>query len=283
MTEKRLRPRLKVYMPIQAIGRSPNGEKFREICQTQDASAFGLCFTMQSAIERGAILYLSMRMPRRLRLYDLAQDLYQIYAQVQHIKKLDEGLFEVGVCFLGKNPPSGFENYRSAEFLSTPLKQSSSPNVSAKRDDESQMSGSKVPIPKIADAAPSTESKPSVAVSSSEAATRPKSTTGKLAQKNAPREKRRHTRHQIPIDVTIEFLDDNSNVIHTEPGLIVDISKHGACVMSTHEVEPGSRVRVKMMREEFAARASVKNVRTGQGGVWNLHIEFLDKCWMGGS
>src|SRR5262245_31548753 len=119
MAEKRLRTRLRVSMPIQVTGRSPDGEKFGEICQTLDAPAFGLAFTIQSDVEGGTVLYLSMRMPRKLRLYDLAKDIYQIYAQVQHVNEVAEGVYEIGVSFLGKTAPPGYESYQTAEFSNT--------------------------------------------------------------------------------------------------------------------------------------------------------------------
>jgi alpha-galactosidase len=119
--------------------------------------------------------------------------------------------------------------------------------------------------------------------------TAPARTTGPLSgktgeeKKSSPREKRRDSRFQIPIDVSIAFLGTNGNADFQEPGLIIDISKHGACIMSTREAQVGDRLMITMMHEEFSARATVKAVNTGQGGVWNLHVEFLDKVWMGGS
>jgi len=234
---------------------------------------------MQSVVERGTILYLSMRMPRRLRLYDLAQDLYQIYAQVQHVKPLDDGLLEVGVCFLGKNPPPGYENYKAAEYLSTPLKQTAGPSAHKRPEKEKEPPTTWKPQE-------TSFNMPSVGTGATAALAR---TTGPLSgkavgeHKSSPREKRRDTRFQIPIDVSIAFLGTDGNADFQEPGLIIDISKHGACVVSTREAQVGDRLMITMMHEEFSARATVKAVNTGQGGVWNLHVEFLDKCWMGGS
>ncbi|MEW6731877.1 MAG: PilZ domain-containing protein [Acidobacteriota bacterium] len=287
MTEKRVRPRLRVSMPVQVIGRANNGEIFRELSQTQDASAFGLCFTLQSTVIRGTILYLSMPMPRRLRLYDLAKEVYQIYAQVQRVQMLPNGGCEVGISFLGKNPPAGFENYQTSEFINTTLKKP----ISGAAKGESPAT-----LPTSAQASLPTQ--PSVPVGSS-VPTRPPTRAAAIPPPPPPRppqppppepksdsdgkkQRRRDSRYQIPIDVMIEFLDAHGNTLHQEPGLIINISKGGACVMSTYNTQIGSRLKVTMMRENFSAQAAVKAINTGQGGVWNIHLEFLDKCWMGG-
>lgn len=265
MKDKRLRPRLRVSMPIQVIGRLTDGEKFREICQTQDASSFGLSFKIASVVERGTILYLSMRMPQKLRLYDIAKDLYQIYAQVQHIKEIAEGVFEIGVCFLGKTPPPGYENYQTVEFTQTPLKQTNLSGISGKRSaPESQQSVAAIVMPVAASPAPKPPPEPTVA--DTEAS-----------------DVRRDTRHAIPMVAGIEYLDPAGNSESQEQGLVLNISKHGACVMSMSEAVSGTRVRLTIACEDFIVRAVVKHVTVGSGGVRNLHIEFLDKCWMGGA
>src|SRR5262249_587551 len=105
----------------------------------------------------------------------------------------------------------------------------------------------------------------------------------KIVGEPAATDIRRDTRHEIPMETGIEFLDPTGSVVSQESGLIINISKHEACLMSMREVNVGSRLRITITREGFTARAAVKAVGTGQGGVWNLHIEFLDKCWMGGA
>jgi hypothetical protein len=273
-------------MPIQVIGRSIDGEKFREICQTQDASAFGLCFVLQSIVERGAVLYLSMRMPRRLRLFDLAKDIYQVYAQVQRVQLLSQGGCEVGVSFIGRNPPPGVENYQTLEYLGTDLKVSNSGanKISSGAYPMATVDSSPQPTSDVR-RAPIDEIKPPVsaplrtAPAPPPAAVKPPMSPG--AESSSKKATRRDARHQIPIDVAIEFLDASGKIVHKEPGLITNISRSGACVMSTRVAQVGSRLIVVMTREDFTAQASVKAVTSGQGGVWNLHLEFLDKCWMG--
>lgn len=316
--EKRARPRLKVSMPIQVIGRAIDNEKFREICQTQDASAFGLCFILQSTIKKGTILYISMRMPRRLRLFDLAKDIYQIYAQVQRVQMLAQGGCEVGVSFIGRNPPAGYENLQSLEYLSLNIKAINTSSAmkspsgsfalpipptplmganlseSIAANNPKPVEVAKPPITPVVPVAPITPSTPIPPVNAASLESTPQSipiqganslpnipTTAKPEPKAA--DSRQEERHRIPIDATIEFLDDRGNAISSEAGLVTDISKNGACVMSTRETKVGTMVKIFMMRDNFTSMAEVRSITTSQGGVWNLHLKFIDKRWMGGS
>jgi hypothetical protein len=266
MQEKRSRPRLKVSMPVQVIGRTIDGEKFRELCQTQDASAFGLCLVLEAIVPRGTILFLSMQMPRRLRLYDLAKDVYQIYAQVQRVHMLTEGGCEVGLSFIGKNPPAGYENYQSTDFFSTEIKRTTGAYKPATTTQVNTSNPTNV-----------THSATNITTGAKEVAKAP-STNNSAWERPG----RRDARHNIPIDVVIDFLDVNSSIIRQEPGLVTNISRGGACVMAATEAQIGSKVRISMMRENFIVLSCVKAITTSQGGVCNLHLEFLDKCWMGG-
>lgn len=289
MQEKRSRPRLKVSMPVQVFGYTVDGERFREVCQTHDASAFGLCLILEAIVSKSGILFLSMQMPRRLRLYDLSSEIYQIYAQVRRVHMLAEGGCEVGLSFIGKNPPSGIESYQTSDFLGVELKKTSSLGKSptgsyAKPNLEQIQSQPQVinPIPTIKPMPVSTRtSTPAVLnnVASNNIPTNNISTNPSAWERPG----RRDARLNIPIDVMLAFLDSSGRVVYQEPGLVTNISRSGACVMATKEAPVGSRIKINMMRENFEATSCIKAVTTGQGGVWNLHLEFLDKSWMGGS
>lgn len=287
MADKRLRPRLKVRMPVQVVGKSTQQEKFREICQTQDASAYGVCLRLLSQVERGSIVYLSMRMPRKLRLYDLASDVYQIYAQVQHVKLLSNGMREVGLAFLGKNPPPGFEALQSADYMTLPIKKSpgqtgenmvfeSNPPVSAPVSynprtitPPSTPAVTRFSVQTPATPIPALTAPPSQPVL-------PATTPGKREFVN------RETRFPIPIEVTVEFLDSGGMPTFILTGLVSNISRSGACVMSTQEGEVGTRLNLNMPSEDFTVQAEVRSVSNPQPGLWNLHVKFLDKQWRGG-
>lgn len=298
MQEKRSRPRLKVSMPVQVFGYTVGGEKFREVCQTHDASAFGLCLILEAIVPKSGILFLSMQMPRRLRLYDLSSEIYQIYAQVRRVHMLAEGGCEVGLSFIGKNPPSGVESYQTADFLSVELKKTSSlgkaPTGSYAKPNLEQVQ--KQSQPQTINPAPTL--KPTS--SSPEIPTLNSTTNNNIPTGNVPsntvtnnnistnpsaweRPGRRDARLNIPIDVMLTFLDSSGRDVYQEPGLVTNISRSGACVMATKEAPVGSRIKINMMRDNFEATSCIKAVTTGQGGVWNLHLEFIDRHWMGGS
>ncbi|KAF0247923.1 MAG: hypothetical protein FD167_2677 [bacterium] len=288
MQEKRSRPRLKVSMPVQVTGYTIDGEKFREICQTHDASAFGLCLILKSIVSRNTTLFLSMQMPRRLRLYDLSTEIYQIYAQVRRVHMLADGGCEIGISFIGKNPPPGVESYQTAEFLNIELERAAN-------------TSSKVPIGTYSETVTETYSQSSsvatnsIYTSDSFTKIEPEKTntynTSDIASDNNiintpslwERSGRRDARLTIPIDVIIDFLDPSGKVVYQEPGLITNISRSGACVIATKEAPIGSKVKLNMIRENFTSVSCIKAITSGQGGVWNLHLEFIDKYWMGGS
>ncbi len=274
MQEKRSRPRLKVSMPVQVMGYTIDGEKFREICQTHDASAFGLCLILESIVSLSTTLFLSMQMPRRLRLYDLSTEIYQIYAQVRRVHMLAEGGCEIGLSFIGKNPPPGVESYQKAEFLNIELERATSKvptGTYSKAVTETHFQNLSVTTNPIYNTASNT--------ATNDSNTSNTSNTPSLWERPG----RRDARLTIPIDVIIDFLDPNGKVLYQEPGLITNISRSGACVIATKEAPIGSKVKLNMIRENFTSVSCVKAITSSQGGVWNLHLEFIDKCWMGGS
>jgi hypothetical protein len=69
---------------------------------------------LKAHVPVGAVLFLSLRMPPKLRLYDLYKETYQIYARVTRIELLANGSYRIAAYFIGKNPPVGCENYQLA-------------------------------------------------------------------------------------------------------------------------------------------------------------------------
>jgi hypothetical protein len=70
-------------------------------------------------VARGNVLVASMPLPKRFRRYDLTEASYRTYALVRHAVSDPTG-FRVGVMFLGKTPPRGFEkNTGGLYFLPT--------------------------------------------------------------------------------------------------------------------------------------------------------------------
>lgn len=294
MADKRLRPRLKVHMPVQVVGKSVHQERFREICQTQDASAYGVCLRLLSQVERGSIVYLSMRMPRKLRLYDLASDIYQIYAQVQHVKLLSNGMREVGLAFLGKNPPPGFEILQSADFMTLPIKKApgqtgensvfdSNPPVSAPVSYNSPRTLTPPSTPAVTRFSAQTPATPTPALRVTPHSQPALPASMPSAQHSGNREfVNRETRFPIPIEVTVEFLDSSGRAVSILTGLVSNISRSGACVMSTQEARVGDKLQLNMRSEDFVVQAEIRSVSNPQPGLWNLHVKFIDKQWMGG-
>lgn len=104
-------------LPVQVIGYSLDSKEFKEFATTQNFSAGGARLVLQTIVQRGAILYLSLPLPSRLRHYDWEEELYCTFVEVKFTKRLVGGGCAMGVSFIGKTPPKNFEGFQS---LTTP-------------------------------------------------------------------------------------------------------------------------------------------------------------------
>jgi PilZ domain len=269
--EKRARPRLKLSMPVQIVGNSVDGEKFREIGQSQDASAFGLRILTQTFVAQGNILLLSMPMPRRLRLFDLTHDVYNVYGQVQRVQVLAQGDFELGISFIGRTPPDGHQGFNSWQYAGLPIKPLRLGQLTPLKNDSfltfsSTVSKNKANLPTLSDVTPLT---PAMVAAAAE----------KLPAGTGHATTRREERHTIPYDAKIEFFDTFGAIVHQEPGLVTNISANGACITTSYPSQVGNRLRLTLLQDNFVVHASVKGISGEKEGVWNLHLQFLDKIW----
>jgi PilZ domain len=109
---KRIRERLALHLPVRVQGRETPAFEWTEVTRLNDVTPFGAGFTLKHPTERGRLLFMTIPMPRQLRVFDHVEDQYRIWAIVRHMKTLivdNRSVFNVGVAFIGKRPPASYE------------------------------------------------------------------------------------------------------------------------------------------------------------------------------
>jgi len=108
---RRLRERTLLPLPVDVHCREGDDDEWVEVSNLIDASPFGARLSLSRPIEQGRLLQLTMRMPRQLRCFDHDEEQYCTWALVRHIQQVPQAdehspQFEVGVAFVGKQPPA---------------------------------------------------------------------------------------------------------------------------------------------------------------------------------
>jgi hypothetical protein len=112
---KRIRKRLELTLPVRVVCRETLDFEWMEVTRLQNVTPFGAGFPLKRPTEKGRILHMTIPMPRQLRVFDHAEDQYRIWALVRYVKAATPGeptttpSFHVGVAFIGKRPPSSYE------------------------------------------------------------------------------------------------------------------------------------------------------------------------------
>ena len=83
-------------------------------------------------------------------------------------------------------------------------------------------------------------------------------------------DKRKETRHSIPIEITIEVFAENGDFAESESTVTENISPIGASVFTTLNLEVGRFVRVSSQQSDAAVVAVVRTRRVGPEGVARL-------------
>jgi PilZ domain-containing protein len=115
-TDRRADPRMELTLPVRVQGHDPNGKPWEEMTTTDDASFGGASFALKHPLEVHQALLLSLPLPKSFRHYDLAEQSYRVYALVRDVTGGKAGV-RVGVLFLGKNPPKGYEKNPGGRYL----------------------------------------------------------------------------------------------------------------------------------------------------------------------
>ena len=109
---KRIRERLALHLPVRVQGRETPDFAWVEMTRLNNVTPFGAGFTLKRPTEKGRLLYMTIPMPRQLRVFDHVEDQYRIWAIVRHMKARSADkvtTFDVGVAFIGKRAPSSYE------------------------------------------------------------------------------------------------------------------------------------------------------------------------------
>ena len=87
------------------------------------------------------------------------------------------------------------------------------------------------------------------------------------------------TRLQMAVDVTVEVFNEKGEIAGSEQTVTENISRRGASVFTTLNVERGRFIRLTSMQYNIAVIAAVRAQRAGADGIPRLHVEFVDKQW----
>ena len=92
-------------------------------------------------------------------------------------------------------------------------------------------------------------------------------------------DKRKLTRHNIPVDMLIETLDDSGAVESSEYTVTENISTRGAAIYTTLELPVGRFIRLSSQQYKVTVYAAVRGCSMGAAGVPRVHVEFVDREW----
>jgi hypothetical protein len=231
---KRIRERMALHLPVRVQGRETPDFEWTEMTRLTNVTPFGAGFTIKRPTEKGRLLYMTIPMPRQLRVFDHVEEQYRIWAIVRYMRaRLVENrmMFEIGVAFIGKRAP---ESYAKEPW---------------KRYEVSSLGFQELP-----------KGEEMVRVFHLE-------------------EQGDQTRHNIPVDMRVEVVNEGGEIIRREHTVTENISTKGATLFTTLPVQAGRFIRVTSEQHAITAFAAIRSRSTGADGVPRIHIEFVDKEW----
>jgi len=90
---------------------------------------------------------------------------------------------------------------------------------------------------------------------------------------------RTHTRHNIPVGMSLEVFNEKGEVAHTESTVTENISRKGATVYSTFDVPVGRFIRLTSSDYNLTVHGVVRSHSKGTSGMPRIHVEFVDREW----
>jgi hypothetical protein len=235
----RRRERLELTLPTRVHCRESLDHDWVEVTRLIDVTPFGARVSLARPTEPGRLLHLTMPMPRQLRCFDHIEDQYKVWGLVRNIKLLPQE----------KAGKPRFEVGVAFIGKRPPASYETDPSrryQAAKTIDE-------LGLWSLQDSA-GREHVPST----------------------APRD---DTRHNMPVEVTVEVFDEKGQISVAETTVTENISRRGAAVFTTLNVANGRFVRLTSSQYQIAVIAAVRARRNGPDGIPRLHLEFVGQDW----
>ncbi|MFL6255550.1 MAG: hypothetical protein ACJ74T_11100 [Pyrinomonadaceae bacterium] len=235
----RVRERIKLALPVRVHCRESVQHEWTEMSRLVDVTPFGSRFPLTRPTERGRLLHLTLPMPRQLRCFDHIEDQYRVWALICHVSARPEFAGEEGGAVRYEVGVAFTGKHPPASYAKDPSTLYEAVAVSA----ENNLWHLKEVEPKSA------------------------------AQRSEL------TRLQMALSVQLEVFDSEGRVTASEQTVTENISRRGAAVWTTLQVERGRFVRLTSMETGLAILAAVRAARQGADGIPRLHLEFIDRQW----
>jgi hypothetical protein len=116
--DRRKDTRMSLSLPVRVQGTDPDGATWEEMTSSGDTSFTGASFALKHPVLTGHVLNLSLPLPKSFRRYDLSEPSYRIFGLVRDVSPAPSGGgARVGVLFLGRHPPRGYEKNPAGRYL----------------------------------------------------------------------------------------------------------------------------------------------------------------------
>ena len=243
---RRLRERMRLAIPVRVHCRESAEHDWVELSRLIDITPFGARFSLVRLTEPGRLLHLTLPMPRQLRCFDHVEDQYRVWALVRNLSFHRAAAEQKVEAAQGSNPR--FEVGVAFTGKYPPASYHDDPSTRYEVDSVS-------PDSRLWMLKEVTENEDERA------------------------ERSKDTRLPVPISVLVEVFDTRGEVEAREQTVTENISRRGAAVWTTLQVERGRYVRLTSTDHGLAVLAVVRANRTGADGIGRLHLEFMDRQW----
>ena len=238
---RRLRERIGLSLPVRVSGRDSVDHEWTEMSHLVDVTPFGARLRLKRPTEVGRLLLLTLAMPRKLRYFDHVEDQYRVWSLVRNVR------------FLNANKESGAVVEIGVAFVGKRPPKSFAVDPSQRYDIAKTSAGANLWA---------------VTEESSE----------RLSGGTIP-DKRKETRHSIPIEVLIEVFDEKGELSLKEKSVTENISQFGAAIFTSLDVSPGRFVKLSSEQYGASVLAVVRARRVAADGIPRLHLEFVGSEW----